>query len=68
MAKQPSVIDRIFMLDEQSVFKPMLSGFLIGAAVSFISNKDVAMAVGGGIGGALIFTVIWKIGRIARKD
>ena len=56
------------MLDEQSVFKPMLSGFLIGAAVSFISNKDVAMAVGGGIGGALIFTVIWKIGRIARKD
>ncbi len=67
MEKQPSAIDRIFMLNEPSVFKPMLSGFLVGAALSFINNNDVAMAVGGGIGGALIFTVVWKIGRMARK-
>lgn len=67
MEKQPSAIDRIFMLNETSVFKPMLSGFLVGAALSFINNNDVAMAVGGGIGGALIFTIVWKIGRMARK-
>ena len=68
MAKQSSIIERIFMFDEASVFKPMLSGFLIGAALSFITNKNVAMAVGGGIGGAFIFTIIWKIGRIVKND
>jgi len=68
MEKQPTALDRLFMFDERSVFKPMLSGFLIGAALAFISNKDVAMAMGGGIGGALVFTVVWKIVRMARKD
>ena len=42
------------MLNEQSAFKPMLSGLLIGAALSFLSNQDVVMAIGGGVGGAFI--------------
>lgn len=68
LEKQPTILNRIFMFDEPNVFKPMLSGFLFGAALSFISNNDVAMAFGGGIGGTLIFTIIWKIRRLVRKD
>jgi hypothetical protein len=65
------------MLDEQSVFKPLLAGFLFGATASYLKlvrldaitmSDAMGSIIGGGIGGSLIFGIIWKISRTVKPS
>lgn len=68
MKKKPSVIERIFMLNEPSVYKPLLAGACIGGALQFLHGGNFPMAIGGAIGGAIFFAVVWRIARFARRS
>jgi len=68
--KRSDLLSRLFMLDEDNAYKPLGAGFCIGALLSALRSpaEDILPAVlGGGIGGTILFGIIWKIANAGRK-
>jgi len=64
--KKPSNTERFFMLNEESVYKPLLAGAVVGGVINLFQTGNIAKALGGAIGGAILFAVIWRIVRFFR--